>query len=104
MGREQELLMKLTKDESKALAFIAMLLTLSAVARHVIAPAPMKQSLPNQVDLAALAAASEQKMRTNGGGSHARARARGAVADTAIDPNSATVEQLAALPQISQIT
>jgi competence protein ComEA len=97
--------MKLTKDESRALAFVAFLLILSAIARYATTPAPIHADGP-ELDLKALEQASQAKLDAKGGSNanaliRAGKAARASVPDTALDPNTATVEELAALPRIS---
>jgi competence ComEA-like helix-hairpin-helix protein len=82
---------KLTRDESRAIAFVALLLAVSAGARVLDRPAPLEIDGP-QVDIDELEAASRRQRELD--------RPLGPV-DT-IDPNTAAAEQIARLPGASR--
>ncbi|MGH7501051.1 MAG: ComEA family DNA-binding protein [Longimicrobiales bacterium] len=80
---------KLSKDESRAVAFIGLLLGLSVAARLLDRPTPVPIDAPG-VDLAALEAENRRELE--------RGSARDLEPGERIDPNSATAEQLMRLP------
>ena len=86
--------MRLTKEESRALGFIALLLLLSAAARMITAPRSIEANLAG-VDAGALESASRES----------RGAARGPVPlgpGERIDPNSAPAGELLRLPRVSR--
>jgi competence ComEA-like helix-hairpin-helix protein len=115
--------MKLSRDESRAVAFIGLLLALSAGVRLVDRPAPVEVDGPG-VDLAELEAASRRKLRGGADGpvvppvsgtptraaSQGRASAqsradtmRSAISSQPIDVNRANLEELTRLPGIGDV-
>jgi competence protein ComEA len=115
--------MKLSRDESRAVAFIGLLLALSAGVRLVDRPAPVEVDGPG-VDLAELEAASRRKLRGGADGqvvppvsgsptratsprrANAQSRAdtmRSAIPSQPIDVNRANLEELTRLPGIGDV-
>ncbi len=84
--------LRLSKDESRAVAFIGLLLTVSAAARLLDRPASIDIEAP-AVDVAALREASRQKLEEKASGRKPPER---------LDPNTATVQQLMRLPGASR--
>lgn len=85
--------MRLTKDESRALGFVALLLVLALAARLGQRPAPVAPEL-EPIDLAALAATTDSMVEAE-----AR-RGRPLAAGELIDPNTASAEELDRLPGV----
>lgn len=85
--------MKLTTDESRALGFIALLITLSIGARLLDGPEPIALDAPG-VDVAALEAASREAIAQKD------APVQRLAAGERIDPNTASLEELLRLPRM----
>lgn len=85
--------MKLTTDESRALGFIALLITLSIGARLLDRPEPIALEAPG-VDVAALEAASREAIARK------NAPVERLAAGERIDPNTASLEELLRLPRM----
>lgn len=82
---------KLTKDESRAVAFVGLLLAVSAGARLLERPAPLEIDAP-RVDIGLLEAESRRQQEL----------AAPMGAGETIDPNTAPLEQIARLPGASR--
>jgi competence ComEA-like helix-hairpin-helix protein len=80
---------KLSKDESRAVAFIGLLIGLSVAARLLDRPSPVPIDAPG-VDLAALEAANRQALE--------RGRSKDLEPGVRLDPNSASADDLTRLP------
>lgn len=87
--------MTLTSDESRALAFIALVIALAAAARVAGRTGPIDATI-EPLEPAALAAASDSLLR-------AEQRRRQPLGDgETLDPNTATAEELQRLPRVSR--
>ncbi len=78
---------KLTRDESRAIAFVGLLLAVSAGARLLDRPAPLEVGAP-EVDIDALEAASRRRQELD----------RPLGPGETLDPNTAPIEQIVRLP------
>lgn len=85
--------MKLTTDESRALGFIALLITLSIGARLLDRPEPIALEAPG-VDVAALESASREAIARKD------APVERLAAGERIDPNTASLEEMLRLPRM----
>jgi competence protein ComEA len=101
---------KLTKDEARALAFVAFLLVLSGAARLYDRDGPI-QIHGETVDIAALAAASRAKLEEERGAHAGRKRGGGrknekesSPSTGPVDPNTATVADMDRLPGVGRTT
>jgi competence protein ComEA len=102
--------MKLTTDETRALAFVAFLLVLSGAARLYDTEEPVRIQ-GETVDIAALAAASRAKLdeqRGARGGTRAGGRRKTEKASSPakgpVNPNTATVAEMDRLPGVGKAT
>jgi competence protein ComEA len=85
--------LKLTRDESRAIAFVGLLLAISAGARVLDRPARLAVDA-SPVDIDALEAASRQRQELD----------RPLGPGETLDPNTATVDQIARLPGAGRTT
>lgn len=85
--------MTLSSDESRALAFIALVLALAAAARAVAGPERI-DATAEPLEPAALAATSDSLLRAD------ERRPRPLAAGETLDPNTASAEELQRLPRI----
>lgn len=84
---------RLTSDESRALGFVALLLTMAAVVRVLDRPKPLALDAP-ALDLAALEAAGQEERAAQ------ERRSRPLAPGERIDPNTAPAEELDRLPGV----